>query len=584
MSRHGNIETTYTGSGIRYQVEVWHDGLSKYQIIRGDNEYVVGKKAQAKMAQWDEMWERKTAVEKARIERQLHAQNKEEKKQIALERTQEAQDSLASLDNILSHTLAIDDTVDWEKLKDLSDYPLPKPSKPNLPIKPTPPKISTAPDSTHLRYKPQLDLLDRLFKSREKTKIREAEELYKHDYLQWEKSKEQLELEYKAIVQEYNDSIEELKKSYQQAVKEWEEAKKKYLQKRDENNKSVDEKKESYFKGDPEAILDYFDMVLSNSEYPDYFPQSYDLDYNPDGKYLIIDYQLPDSATIPTVKEIKYIQSRDEFTESHITSAQKNRLYDNLLYQIALRTIHEVFEADAINALIFVVFNGYVKSIDPATGQEKTACVLSLQANQSEFEVINLAKIIPKACFKNLKGIGSSKLYSLTPIAPIMNVDREDKRFVDSYEVADGLGEQDNLAAMDWEDFEHLVREVFEKEFASTGGEVKVTRASRDGGIDAVAFDPDPLRGGKIVIQAKRYTNTVGVSAVRDLFGSVMNEGATKGILVTTADYGPDAYNFAKGKPLTLLNGNNLLHLLEKHGHKAKIDIQEAKRIMANKD
>jgi len=25
-----------------------------------------------------------------------------------------------------------------------------------------------------------------------------------------------------------------------------------------------------------------------------------------------------------------------------------------------------------------------------------------------------------------------------------------------------------------------------------------------------IAFDPDPIRGGKIVIQAKRYTNVVG--------------------------------------------------------------------------
>lgn len=59
-----------------------------------------------------------------------------------------------------------------------------------------------------------------------------------------------------------------------------------------------------------------------------------------------------------------------------------------------------------------------------------------------------------------------------------------------------------------------------------------------------------------------------------------MNEGATKGILVTTSDYGPDAYEFAKGKPITLLNGNNLLYLLEKHGHQAKIDIKEAKQIL----
>ena len=70
----------------------------------------------------------------------------------------------------------------------------------------------------------------------------------------------------------------------------------------------------------------------------------------------------------------------------------------------------------------------------------------------------------------------------------------------------------------------------------------------------------------------------------RDLYGTVVNEGATKGILVTTADYGPDSYQFAKDKPLTLLSGSNLLHLLEKHGHHAKIDIREAKKILAEQE
>lgn len=186
----------------------------------------------------------------------------------------------------------------------------------------------------------------------------------------------------------------------------------------------------------------------------------------------------------------------------------------------------------------------------------------------------------PKACFKKLKGVGSSKLHSLTPIAPIMRIERDDKRFTDSYDVIEGIEEGDNLAAMDWEDFEHLIRELFEEAFSEAGAEVRVTQASRDGGIDAVIFDPDPLRGGKIVVQAKRYTNVVGVSAVRDLYGTLLNEGANKGILVTTSDYGPDAYKFAEGKPLQLLNGGNLLHLLEQHGHKARIDLKEAKETL----
>jgi restriction system protein len=51
-----------------------------------------------------------------------------------------------------------------------------------------------------------------------------------------------------------------------------------------------------------------------------------------------------------------------------------------------------------------------------------------------------------------------------------------------------------------------------------------------------------------------------------------------KGILITTSDYGQDAFHFAKDKPLTLMNGANLLYLVEKHGKKARIDLKEAKR------
>jgi restriction system protein len=68
------------------------------------------------------------------------------------------------------------------------------------------------------------------------------------------------------------------------------------------------------------------------------------------------------------------------------------------------------------------------------------------------------------------------------------------------------------------------------------------------------------------------------MSAVRDLYGTLMNEGAMKGILVTTSDYGPDAYEFANGKPISLLNGSNLLHLLAKHITKAHINLAEARQ------
>ena len=243
-----------------------------------------------------------------------------------------------------------------------------------------------------------------------------------------------------------------------------------------------------------------------------------------------------------------------------------------------------MFRWDTHTTVSQVVVNGRVRFRDEATGNWVDTCIVSLQASREEFADIRLAHVDARTCFRKLKGVGSGKLHGLVPVAPLLQFDTHDDRFVAGRGVTGQLQEGENLAAMDWEDFEHLVREVFESEFARGGGQVKITRASRDRGVDAVAFDPDPIRGGKIVIQAKRYTNLVGVDAVRDLYGTVVSEGANLGILVSTSNYGPDAYTFAKDKPLRLLNGSNFLHLLQKHGHQARIDLQEAKRILLERE
>lgn len=135
-----------------------------------------------------------------------------------------------------------------------------------------------------------------------------------------------------------------------------------------------------------------------------------------------------------------------------------------------------------------------------------------------------------------------------------MNIDRRDSRFIESKEIIAELDSTVNLAEMPWEDFEHLIRDLFSKMFSREGCEVKVTQASRDRGVDAIAFDDDPIRGGKFVIQAKRYNNVVPVSAVRDLYGTMINEGAVKGILVTTSYFGADSLEFAKDKPIAPIN------------------------------
>ncbi len=442
---------------------------------------------------------------------------------VSRDKKAEAQEILACIDNTLLHTVDVDDRVGWDSPKDKRPFPRPKPSAPkkkDLPFEP----LESDPE-----YAPILGFFDKISRNARVKKAAEAEQRFKLAHDEWKAEVDSMEAEHQAALEKHERSL-----------RKWESERQAYEERQAASNAAIDERRRLYEQKDPGAVVDYCDMVLANSRYPDFFRQEYELDYNPVNGMIIVDYALPAPDAIPRVKEVKYAKSRDEFVEVTVSDSEANRRYDSLLYQICLRTVHELFEADTVGAVHQVVFNGWVRSIDPATGNEANGCVLSFQVDKESFLEIDLARVDPKACFKSLKGVGSSKLHSLTPVAPMIVMDKNDRRFISSHDMADQLDEGYNLAAMDWEDFEHLIRELFEKEFTASGGEVKVTPASRDGGVDAIAFDPDPIRGGKIVIQAKRYTNTVSVSAVRDLYGAVMNEGANKGILVTTSDYGPD--------------------------------------------
>jgi len=580
MTRFGRIETKYSVRGIpSYSLEIWHDGLKKHRVIKGDCEFIIDSKARMQAEEWDQRWEIVSERERQKADRAACKRMTEESKALALKQTQAAQAELDALSTILKGTLEVNDAIDWESLKNKAPFPEKGPTPLKLPLQPKMAVLPREPQIEDQRYNPKLGLLEWLIPSRKVRLLAAAEAIFAADKLAWEEHCVVAEKAHQAALENHAKTVDKAKKIHAGEVAAWEIRRDEYRRERAAEHTQVDAKRMAYEALEPEAIVEYCDLVLSSSKYPEYFPQEFDLDYDPASKTLILDYQLPAPEALPRLKAVKYVVSRDEFEESTITEAQASKLYDDVLYQVSLRTLHELFEADVIDALEAVNFNGIVTAVDRSTGKAVTSCVLSIRASRAEFTQINLDQVDPKACFKSLKGVGSSKLHGLAPVAPIMQLRKEDARFVSSYDVASTLDESFNLAAMGWEDFEHLIRELFEQEFSVNGGEVKVTQASRDGGVDAVAFDPDPIRGGKIVIQAKRYTNTVGVSAVRDLYGTVLNEGATKGILVTTSDYGPDSYAFAAGKPLVLLSGANLLHMLQKHGHKARIDLREAKQM-----
>lgn len=89
------------------------------------------------------------------------------------------------------------------------------------------------------------------------------------------------------------------------------------------------------------------------------------------------------------------------------------------------------------------------------------------------------------------------------------------------------------------------------------GYEVRSTAIVGDHGIDLEL----QRAGRRIVVQCKRWADTVGEPPLREFYGSMLNAGADEGIFVTTSSYSVQAREFVRGKAITLLDLQSLIEL-----------------------
>jgi len=92
--------------------------------------------------------------------------------------------------------------------------------------------------------------------------------------------------------------------------------------------------------------------------------------------------------------------------------------------------------------------------------------------------------------------------------------------------------------------FEELVAALLE----DMGWEVNLTKQTRDGGRDILAYLNSDLGRLLCLIEAKRYNpqRPVGVELVRNLYGTLCDEQANSALLVTTSYFTADAREFQK--------------------------------------
>lgn len=337
-------------------------------------------------------------------------------------------------------------------------------------------------------------------------------------------------------------------------------------------NAAIDENAASYRAGELLSVVDYFTTVLEDDIIFQTQPPTVKITYVPESKQLVVEYQLPTIDVVPANSAVRYVRKSDELLAIPRKLAEIRNLYRDVLAQVTCRALYSIVDADTARTVEVIALNGFVDTIAPGTGKRITPTIISVRALAAELRDIDFARVEPIACLVGLKALISRSAHELEPVRPIVNFNMVDHRFIDKTDILSNLDSRPNIAELSPSEFESLMTNLFEK----MGLETRLTQASRDGGVDCVAWDMRPVVGGKVVIQAKRYKNTVGVSAVRDLFGTMMNEGAAKGILVTTSGFGASAYDFAKNKPIELVTGSNLLSMLSEYADiNAKIDFPQ---------
>ena len=533
-----------------------HDLLGLVEKVRGKVESLMAARIQRVVDDWIKLW------------------NQSHDDVLAHLRTDQLNDRLdklltESLNGLhvldieaMKSTESFESTEAWTWLKQELDTIQP-PAPPMMPITPPQPQYT----------EPELGVSDSLL-FRKKRLLREASEAFDQKLATWQKVCERISAVIEEKKADHALEMEMYERRRVDMLDRIDTQRKAHLDQQRRQNEEVEVFSANYHGCQPDAVEQYIRAVLNASAWPELFPRSRNLEYNKDNRTLYLSFELPHPISFPRDHQLDP-QEGPVTDRAPFTPKELGHRYNEVVYRALLRHLHEVFTGDKAATIEAVQVSGWVRTLNKGNGQYEDNTIATVFCTRGEFAGINLRQVDPTLCFRFLKGVSAPDLSELIPVpAPHRFYQREE--VPPTQRMLEPMDGRTNLAGLPLEEFGKNIMDLFEKEFRLMPGEIRQLQESADGSIEAWGMDPEPIRGGKFIIQARKNNHSVPASAVKELYGSMMHEGATKGILLTTSDFSPEAYEFGRNKPIILLNGSQLLSLFEKHGVTARISFREA--------
>lgn len=357
--------------------------------------------------------ERASEQDRKRLEREAAQAYAAARVAEAEDRTSDLHARLVDLDNLLSATLEVDDFVDLESLRAVAQHP--PFHRPDL-ESPTP--LPTPIPDPPLPVKREPEAAKGLFgrKQKQEQAAAAAEEQYAADYWAWKASFDALPAR-RAAAQEQYEEVEQNRLKHLAAAVE------NYQGERDEREREVAEQNESLDQliaglgyGTVDAVQEYISIVLANSVYPEWLTVTHSANFDPSDAELKMRVIVPGPEIIPTAKHYKYVKATDEVAPVAATQKENKDRYAGMVHNIALRSIHEVLEADRRALIKSIGLELGTETISPATGQPIYVPFVAVAASREEFEKLDLSAVIPLATLEHLGAAVSKNPHGLTPI------------------------------------------------------------------------------------------------------------------------------------------------------------------------
>ena len=320
--------------------------------------------------------------------------------------------SYEEIDSLLAATLGVDDYVDLEALKVVAEHP--PFDRPDLEVAlPAPEAVSNLPEPM-LAPPPVPRGLRAFFgKKRHAKAVKKAEAEHDLAVVAWH---EEL-----ARIASVNESARKKHTEAEaQRIVDLERERARYdaeCSKRETDaeklNQDIDVLIANLGYGAVDAVQEYVSIVLSNSVYPKCFPIDHDFDFDPAAAELRLRVLVPGPDSLPDTRLYKYVKSSDEITKTTLSQkAQKDR-YCRAVFEVALRSLHEVFEADRRGIIKTISLEVGTDTIDPATGRNDFFLFVATGAERQAFLELDLSNVVPTATLARLGASVSKNPFGL---------------------------------------------------------------------------------------------------------------------------------------------------------------------------